>query len=60
MRTLLTLNQDDIEEAIKEYAIKRGYVSSKPAKLTAYPETDRMDQPTGGYVISAEIEVETK
>jgi hypothetical protein len=60
MKIELTLHHTEVEEAIKEYVVKRGYVPLAKADLSASQSTDYLDQPTGGHVVSAKIKVESK
>lgn len=60
MKIEMTLNHKEIEDAIREYVIKRGHVPKSPVELKASQATDYLDQPTGGHVVSAKIKVEFK
>lgn len=56
MKATLTLGQDEIIEAIKEYLAFRGWHADE-VTLSAEEARDHTDRPTGGHAITATVNV---
>lgn len=58
MKLEMILHEKELAEAVRDYVVKKKFRPLSAVQFNATPTMDLMDNPTGGYGVSAKITVD--